>query len=221
VLSGQAQPDGNDATLVGVPVEAGRYRLTVRELNGSLEASQSFTAGWWLTQPTPATPQKIELTAHAEGEQGEAARIAIFIDPPFAARIWVAALNAVSGATPAPVDVPDEGGFAYLPRTDLQPGQPLTLIAYGVPADQAASLVQAEGSVTIPLGGKVTMAISETEPYRLTIKGLPIDQPLDRNIAQGMIAYYDEATKELLRTARLEIDTSGTAVVELPRSRPP
>ncbi len=226
VLEGKAQPL-KGVTNISVPVSAGRYRLIVKETNGALQGVQSFTAGWWLAQSAPTTPQTIELSAQVEGDvhgTDDKSHIAIFIDPPFAAHVWVAAINARSGAALPMVDVPDEGGFAYLPRSTLQPGQPLLLAAYGIPSDASASLIQAEGATILPLGSKIDLQILPTnkgDGATLYAQGLPVDQPLDKNIAQAFIALYDDVNQSLWQTAKLAIDTAGKAQIDFKTTKIP
>jgi hypothetical protein len=86
---------------------------------------QPMTAHWGVPDPAEArgTPAEIAL-AFKDAYRMLHQRIAIFVDPPFEARVWLAASSG-GGAAPAQVaEIPDVGGFIYLPRNSLPPGQP-------------------------------------------------------------------------------------------------
>lgn len=145
VMDGKIEIEKGEA-VVAVPVSAGRYRISIKAANG-MTATRSFTAGWWLSQMPLSTPEKINLRAQVEGD-----KLAVFVDPPFPARIWLTSLTGGKQVTRVET-VNDEGGFVYLPLADIPAGQPLVLSAFGVPSNIGASLVRAHGVLVAPHGG--------------------------------------------------------------------
>ncbi|MBB4266814.1 alpha-2-macroglobulin family protein [Roseospira visakhapatnamensis] len=114
---------GADGTVeVAMPVDGGRYRIEVADLDSGAVSSQRFRAGWRTAAPgTQDTPDTLRLTSARDTYAvGEEARIAL--DPPFAgeALVTVAAQDVLYTTT---VSVPEDGAEVRVPVTeDWGPG---------------------------------------------------------------------------------------------------
>ncbi len=114
---------GADGTVeVALPVDWGRYRLEVADLESGAASSQRFTAGWRVAAPgSEDTPDTLRLTSERDTYRvGERARVAL--DPPFAgeALVTIAAQDVLYTTT---ISVPEAGADVWLPVTeDWGPG---------------------------------------------------------------------------------------------------
>lgn len=197
--------DGKNA-VIAAPVGAGRYRLTVRD-NNDHSASFAFTAGWWLAALPPQTPEKIILKAQMEqGDAGD--RLAVFVDPPFAARVWLAVIDPLNGrAAPLTVqDLGDEGGFVYIPKTALPLVQPLRLTAFAIPAEPGTGMVRAEGRLTMPLDATVKLAPTMLQGN----KDNPVTLERWQQGSRSLIELYDTRTNDVLYRSPLQETGSVT-----------
>lgn len=211
VANGKALFNAKDnAAAINVPVGAGRYRLTVTDAANRLTASMGFTAGWWLAPVPTSTPERIELKAQMEQAADGKPRMAVFVDPPFAGRVWLAATTSV-GTRTVMADVPDEGAFVYIDQADLPAGQPLTLNAFALPTKQGSTLVQALGSLTLPVGLPVRITpatVSARQPTGLTIDGLMAS-------TKAILQLLDDEKNVIYATSLLDV-TGGSLHVIVP-----
>ena len=207
VAGGRAIFTKKDQAAIAVPVGAGRYRLTVADAAAHLSTSMGFSAGWWLAPVPAASPERIVLKAQLEnGAVNGKPHLAVFVDPPFAARVWLTAATA-SGARTVMQDVPDEGAFIYIEQPDLPPGQPLTLNAFAISANPEAALAQAAGSLTQPVNAplKVTPAtLSVRQPTGVTLTGFAGDR------GKAILQVLDDDDEVVYATAPLDIAAETT-----------
>lgn len=78
--------------VISEPVEAGRYRLEVRDPVSGAVASHRFAAGWWMSPQAGARPDRVEVTAIRPGPRAEG-KAWVFIRPPYPSEVLILAAD--------------------------------------------------------------------------------------------------------------------------------
>ncbi|TNE36369.1 MAG: alpha-2-macroglobulin family protein, partial [Alphaproteobacteria bacterium] len=107
----------------------GRYRVEVRDKDGTSIASQRFFIGWWSSGASPNAPDQLELTVDAD-DLTSGDKVKAFVKAPFAGTAYVAVLGDGVLWTKS-FDLPEEGReFEFKPEKSWAPGAYLTVTAY-------------------------------------------------------------------------------------------
>jgi len=163
---------------VALPVDWGRYRVEVADLESGAVSSQRFTAGWRVAAPgSQDTPDTLRLASergtYAVGEQ---ARVAL--DPPFAgeALVTVAAQDVLYTTT---VSVPETGTEVLLPVTeDWGPGAYVLVTLFRPGTDAARGPGRAVGAQWVAVDmGERTLDVTLETPDIVRPRG-PLTIPL-------------------------------------------
>jgi len=170
---------GADGTVeVALPVEWGRYRLEVADLESGAVSSQRFRAGWRVAAPgAQDTPDTLRLTSEKDTYAvGESARIAL--DPPFAgeALVTVAAQDVLYTTS---VSVPEDGAEVSLPVTeDWGPGAYVlvTLVRPGTDAERGPGRAVGAHWVAVDMAER-TLDVTLEAPETIRPRG-PLTLPL-------------------------------------------
>ncbi|WP_020591270.1 alpha-2-macroglobulin family protein [Kiloniella laminariae] len=176
--AGEVTSDKGGMAEISQPLGYGRYRLDIRDADGTSTASYRFYAGWWSASDQPNTPDQLELTL-SEKDLEPGKTIKAFVRAPFEGKALVSVVNERLRYSEV-IDLDAEGSEVEIDvEDDWGPGAYVMVTAFRPEAGKVSLLpIRAMGLEWFSIGRKNRELAVEITAPEVTLPRQSIDIPL-------------------------------------------